>query len=180
MNETWFKIIESATSPGNILISLLITIFSSVVIGIIFYKSLRNTTRDAFLGFIISEVILLLLLFSVRNNVKSERLEYIQKAMLSINPSSFSCNYTDTDISDWRTGLKCIKLCPKEIGYYIKTCDILEREKDFESAATLIELGLDFIKISPPPTQLCERRKRYYDILPNRPRLDDECNKIHY
>lgn len=179
MNEIWFNVAQSATSPSNIFISLLITIFSALVIGAIFYKTLRNSVRDAIIGFIITEAILILILFSVKDKVKSERLKYINNVILELNVNSFSCKYTDTFISDWKTGINCIKLCPKEIGYYIKTCDILEKEKDYESAATLIELGLDFIKISPPPSPLCERLQRYYNKLDNRVKIDSNCNKIH-
>ena len=180
MNETWFNIAQSATSPNNILTSLLLTVISSLVIGAIFYKKIRNSVRDASIGFMISEIILVLILFSVKDNVKSERLKYINKVMLELDINSFSCNYTDNQITDWKTGVNCIKLCPKEIGYYITTCDLLEKEKDYESAVTLIELGLDFIRIFPPPPPLCERLQRYYKMLPNRTMIDNNCNKIHY
>ncbi|GET25516.1 hypothetical protein [Prolixibacter sp. NT017] len=180
MNETWFNIAEAAVSPSNILGTFLITLISSAIIGGIFYRSIRKATRDAVLGFLISEIILLFILFSVKDEVKSERLKFINESMLSIDPNSFKCEYTDVYISNWKTGMKCILKCPKEIGYYIKTCEMLEKENDIESAATLIELGMDFIKISPPPTQLCEKLQRYYDKLPDRPKLNKDCIKIHY
>ena len=49
------------------------------------------------------------------------------------------------------------------------------------NATTLIEYGLDFIPYENVPVVLCDKLQKYYRILShrNRPKLDDDCNKIY-
>lgn len=179
MNETLFRIFEPAVSKENIIITLIITLISSIIIGLLSGK-IRNSLRDGFIGFLIMEIICIVLYFNVRNKVQSERYNQIKDTMIKISEKTIICNPININIRTWKDGMKCIEKCPKEVGYYILTCDLLEKEKDYESAATLIEMGLDFIRISPPPPPLCERLQKYYRHLNNRPQLDKDCNKIHY
>jgi hypothetical protein len=139
---------------------------------------MRSSFRDGIFTLGITEIIFIILIFALKDTVRSERLKTIQESFVNIE---YTNNHSDSNvtINSWIDGLEYIKKCPKEVGYYIRTCDILEKEKDYESAATLIELGLDFIQISPPPQPLCERLQRYYKHLDKRPKLDIDCNTFY-
>jgi len=63
MNETLFKIAESATSSNYILFTLIITIISSLIVALIFYKSIKKTILSGIICFVISETIFLIILF---------------------------------------------------------------------------------------------------------------------
>ena len=118
--------------------------------------------------------------FTIRDNVQNYRLTEIKTVMASIK---IKTKYEPIDqgiyISNWRTGLGLIRKNPTEVALYVKTTQYLEDDKDYESAATLIELGLDFMEYEEIPIVLCEKLQNYYRHLPNRPKLDKDCRKIH-
>ncbi len=178
MNETIFRSAEIVTSPSQILLMLFLYLLTGGLVGLIFSK-IRESIRDAFIGFVLTVVILLLLHFFVKDRVQTERLNRIYKSMIEINTESFDCSVSNGLITNWQQGLEKIQDCPSEIGFYVKTADLLEKEGDYESAASLIELGLDFITFTKVPVVLCERLQRYYKKLDNRPELGECCEKIH-
>jgi hypothetical protein len=178
MNEILFEFADGAILLKNIFLSLIVTSITATITGIIF-GSLRLSLRDGLIGFLFTELILIIILVSVRDKVRSERLNYITEKFSEISTNSAECSDNGKPITDWKYGLSRIEKCPREVGYYLKTCDLLEDDHDYESAALILELGLDIIRISPPPPPVCERLQRYYKHLPNRPELSKYCDKIH-
>ena len=169
-----FEYVEPTVSVQYFLLSLIITLLISLILGVIF-GSIRSSVRGGLITLIVTQTIFVFVFFSLRNTVKSERIKIIHEYFANpINDCDNSCYYIDR----WIVGLNCIRKCPDEVGYYIQTCDILEKDRDYEAAATLIELGLDFMP-APPPQPLCQRLQKYYESLKNRPRLDSECNKFY-
>ena len=61
------------------------------------------------------------------------------------------------------TGLDAIRINPSEVGYYLRTAELLEQERDHASARALIELGMNHF--DEPPLELCESLQRNYAIL---------------
>ncbi len=130
---------------------------------------------------VLTVAVIIFLIFSAclaQNSKNDNKLEIIKKTMFSIQDVSTPCKKIEK-ITTWQEGISLIKKYPREISYYCKTADLLAKDKDYESATTLIELGLDFIKQNPVPPELCKRLKKYYKHLKDRPTLDNNCNKLH-
>jgi hypothetical protein len=178
MSEILFKFAESAVSLSNVVLSLLVSLLISAAIWV-WIGSVGSSIRNGIIASVSFQLALIIIFFVVRGKVQKERLDIIFRTMSTIEASSSGCEAKAVNISNWREGLKCIKRCPTEAGYYIKTADLLEADRDYESAATLIEMGLDIIRQEPPSPPLCERLKRYYRHLPNRTTLDEKCGKFH-
>lgn len=178
MNDSIFRIAEIVTSPSQLLLTLLIYLLTGGIVGLMF-STIRESIRDSVIGFVLTVLMLLPLHFLLKDRVQTERLRRINEYMLEISPDSFDCESSNGLITNWQQGVKRIQDCPSEIGYYVKTADLLEKEGDYESAALLIELGLDFITFIDVPVVLCERLQRYYKKLDNRPELGEGCEKIH-
>lgn len=180
MNTRLFEIAESAVSPQNIFISLIIMLVVSFLIGIIF-GSLSNSLKTGSVGSILTLIIYIIIFYSVKDKVQTERFNRIEEVMLAIDHNNLNCITERTPISDWKSGLVKINKCPTNIGYYLKTCDFLEKEKDYESAAFLLEVGLDFIDYKEDiPVPICQRLQKYYKILKNKPSLNENCLKVRY
>lgn len=173
MIEKHFSSLESAVSPSNIVITLIVALIASLILGMILGK-IKKSVRDGFYSFLIFELIFILLYFTLKDNVAGYRNKTIKNTMLNIN-MEISKNEKPIEINSWYSGLKAIEKCPTEIGYYLTTTDYLEKEKDYESAALLIEMGLDFIKISPIPPPLCKKLRIYYKHLKGKPMLPEDC-----
>lgn len=175
-----YEFIEGAIKWHNIAYSIMATILASLIFGF-FISRIRESIKNGIIVFLITEAILVGTLFMVRDNFHDARLKEIRTVMSSIPVRN---HYPSVDqtvfISSWRQGLRLISKNPSEVGLYISTVKYLEEDKDYESAATLIELGLDFIKFQEIPVALCEKLRIYYRHLPrNRPKLDEDCRKIH-
>lgn len=179
MTDLVFELAESAVSLQKAFFSFALSLAASAIAALVFGR-IRESLKAAVFAGIVLEIILILLFFQVRDYVKEYRLKLITETLSSIPVDVETCDRKIKFISNYRDGLELIKLCPIEVGYYIKTADILEQDRDYESAATLIELGLDIL---PPyetlPMSLCERLLRYYEHLPNRTPLDSDCTKYH-
>jgi hypothetical protein len=178
MRELLFRYVEPAVSAEYTVLTLSLFFVSSIVLGLITGKLSKSSLRDGLITFCITQIFLLILYFFLRNTVQSERLKTITERMGRVENSS-KCPNSYVRIINWLDGLTAIEECPREVGYYLTTCDILEKEQDYESAAILIEIGLNFIQISPPPPPLCQRLQRYYKHLSKAPNLDINCNKFH-
>jgi len=176
---TIYQFIESAVSLNYIFLTLTLTVVSSLILGIITSAVTKNVIGGIF-TFVISELILIAAFFFVRDKVQIARLNEIKKVMYSIEEKNYYPPVgQNVFISSWREGLQLIKKNPTEIGLYLKTVKYLEDEKDYESASSLIGLGLDFMHYKKIPTILCDKLQSYYKHLPNRPKLDKGCKKIH-
>lgn len=173
MLEKYFSSIEAAVSPSNIAITIIGAIFASLILGA-FLGNIRKSLRDGLLSFLIFELLFIVLYISVKDNVSSYRYRVIKETMLKININNDVENRS-IEINSWFSGLKAIEKCPSEVGYYLITTDYLEKEKDYESAALLIELGLDFIRQSPIPPPLCKKLRIYYKHLKNKPEITKDC-----
>lgn len=173
MVDTLFKTFESAVSPSNFLITLIGTILVSFGLGWIWGK-IRRSIVENLAGFIILQIFFIIMYFVIKDKVSIYRYSKIEEVMLHINVTLDAVPELIT-ISSWQTGLKAIQNNPTEVGFYIATADYLEKEKDYESAALLIEIGLDYIKQTPIPPPLCKKLKFYYRNLKNRPRITDDC-----
>lgn len=174
-----YEFLESAVSWDNAFLTFLLSLITAFIVGII-YSSIAKSFVSGIVSFIISELILIAAFFIIRDEVKTARLNEITKEMNSIEMrNSYENINQGVVISSWREGLKFIRKNPTEIGYYIKTVKYLEEDNDYESAATLLELGLDFMNYNKIPTVICDKLQLYYKHLPNRPKLDKDCNKIH-
>uniref|UniRef100_UPI003217A275 hypothetical protein n=1 Tax=uncultured Draconibacterium sp. TaxID=1573823 RepID=UPI003217A275 len=174
MIEQFFEIFESAVSPTNVAISFIVSIIASLIIGLAL-GNIGGSVIGGVVSFILCEIIFVMLYFAIRDKVAEFRYSEIKETMLSAQISRVQAN---PNITSWQTGLEAIKDDPNEIGYYIVTTDYLEKEKDYNSAALLIEMGLDFIKKSPIPRPLCDKLRRYYKYLENRPEINDNCEFV--
>jgi hypothetical protein len=113
------------------------------------------------------------------NDVREYRLQTVVKTMSAITAKGEGHSPENRRIETWRQGLGAISRHPSEVGYYVKTADLLIKLNDYEAAATLIELGLDILDLDPPPDPLCIKLKWLYERLPNRTPIDDRCHKYH-
>ncbi|MFW6275360.1 MAG: hypothetical protein ACOC2M_01860 [bacterium] len=84
-----------------------------------------------------------------------------------------------THITDWRSGIEKIEGCPKEIGYLITTADYLVKDyKNYEAAALILEISLDYLPSNPMPPDICTRLRKYYKHLPNKKMIiNEKCEK---
>jgi len=175
-----YEFLEGAVNWHNIAYSIMVTFLASLIFGF-FISRIRESITNGIIVFFITEAILVGTLFMVRDNFHDARLREIRTVMSGIPVRN---HYRSVDqpvfISGWRQGLRLISQNPSEVGLYISTVKYLEEDKDYESAATLIELGLDFIEFQEIPVVLCEKLLIYYEHLRgNRPKLDKDCRKIH-
>jgi len=173
MIETIFNTFESAVSPSNFLITFFATIGVSFILGKIWGK-LRKSIKENIIVFFFLQIFFVLMYFVIKDKVATYRYSKIEEAMLHVKINTDVSNM-NIKISSWQTGLKAIQYNPREVGYYLKTTDYLEKEKDYRSAALLIEMGLDYIKQSPIPPPLCKKLKSYYKYLEDRPKITDDC-----
>ncbi len=178
MSGILYTFAESTVSLGNTIITFTITIIIAAVIGILF-GSFRKSVLQGFISAVLVQLIAIVLFFSIRDKVQEYRLNEIKNVMSKIEYNQNNCVKVGKHINHWKEGLELIEKCPSEVGYYIITVDLIASDKDYESAATLIEYGLDFIQIYPPPEPLCERLQSYYKHLKKRPELNSDCVKFH-
>ncbi len=178
MNETMFKIVELAVSLDYVVFTFSVSLVIAVGMGY-FLGSIRDSVRFGIISSVIFEILMIILFYGVRDKVAKERLNLINETMAVVTTVAEECSGEGVIIRNWREGLSIIATCPKEVGYYVRTADLLEEERDYNAAATLIEYGLDFIEADAVPPPLCERLIRYYEHLVGRPRLDVECNKYY-
>ncbi len=178
MNEFLYEFADAAVSPGNMILTLALTLIGSLVFGL-FIKNRFQSLVGGIATFVLTEVVCLLIFLLVRGEVHQERLHHIENTMSAVRARPRQCNVDATPIRKWKQGIELISRCPLEIGYYAKTADLLIKKKDYEAAATLIELGLDFLQYDPPPDPLCSRLKLLYELLPNRTKINTNCRKYH-
>ena len=178
MTETLFEYGESAVAIGNILITFCVSILVSLTIGYLM-GAVKKSLKLQILSSVLFQIIVTMLYLAVRDGIHDYRKGVITSGMTQIQKQYGPCVNKAVPIDHWKTGLEQIILCPSEVGYYIKTADLLAADRDFESATTLIEFGLDFIEQEPIPEPLCQRLRMYYEHVRNRPNLDSSCNKFH-
>lgn len=108
------------------------------------------------------------------------RIEDIRMIPLSIPAFSTPCYDSKVDFSTWQEALSLLHRCPEVEGYYIAVAKWLVTSKnDYEAAATLLGLAIDILDQNSPSLRICKQLKEYYEHLPNKPRLDENCIKIH-
>ena len=173
-----FDYLDQAISTSNVMITLLVSVIVSIIMGLI-YGSMKCSLLKGAISFVLFEILLIIAFFPIRNRVHKARLNIIISTMSKIDTTQAKNDFKKYKISTWKQGLKHIENNPKEVGYYMKTADILADDRDYESAASLIEMGLDFIKKDPPPLPLSERLKGYYSHLKNRRKIDDNYRPVH-
>lgn len=177
MVESLYRFAESAVALDNVLYSVTISIAVAAILG----QCTRGIKRSLSLQVVSSvlfQVLVIILYFAVRDEVQGFRLSTISERLASLRVDA-PCHPNEHQITNWRDGLEAIARCPTEVGNYLVTADKLAADRDYESAATLLEMGTDFIQISPLPLPICERLQAYYVHLTRRPRLTKDCTKIH-
>lgn len=180
MIELLYKFSEQVTSPSIVGLALLFSILAAFVASVAVYKVVKSETITiSVLSFIVMQIFLIGFYNTTKYFVKSYRLDKIKTELSNISLNTYGCKEYTNRISNWNEGLEAIRLCPSQEGYYIKTADLLEKEKDYHSAAILLIMGLDFIQKDPPPIDFCDRLRRYSNYVPNIPTLNEDCIKIH-
>ena len=113
---------------------------------------------------------------SRENNMTSDqRQEMILKTFRSLDngPTPIS---GPIYIDNWRDGLRAIGSDPKEIGYYLRTAELLEEKNDPESAMHVLEFG--FYHFDGAPLDVCQMLQGYYEGRSDRPSIANGCLKI--
>ena len=108
------------------------------------------------------------------------RLNKIKKIMSTIQMDGTPCEGGSVPISKLEDGLDKIADCPSEEDHYLETADwLVENIKDYEAAAFVLGRAIDILRQESPSLPICNRLKKYYEHLENKPRLDENCIKIH-
>jgi len=88
--------------------------------------------------------------------------------------NTFSSLEGVTPIRTVSDGFEAINRNPQEVGYYLRTAELLEKEKDYERARSVLEQGLD--NFEEPPITICDKLQEYtgnvYDGCPEIVRLN--------
>lgn len=182
MTETIYRFLEGVVSPANVLLMAVVVLLSATLVTAVMRLFVRVTPgvdllRDV-ATFTVTVIVCYVLLLGIRGRVGDYRQQRIYELYRTLDQASTrSRGETTSHVRSWRDGLDAIRSNPQEIGYYMRTGELLENEHDYRSAITLLELGLNHFE--DPPVILCSQLERYYTIAkpPNRPRMR-ECVKF--
>lgn len=188
--EALYRYLSSSTAFSSLPFILILTVGTSFLISCIF---LLLTRPGSVLVVLIQVLVTFVIIFAlewavyqrIRGKVHEYRVERTKSVIDSIpaivaetpqeqkNPKGNKPVIIDT----WERGLEAIKKNPTEIGYYLTTADLLEKEQEYYAAMILLESGLDYFP--EPPLPICERLQLYYEKLDleNRPSVS-KCKKI--